>query len=92
MWLNNRLRSKLSESAWATEQMSGIDYLFFIRNLAEKIDSDWENIQKTMESIRENLFSQKNMVVNVTINQSKLANNKYSNKTVFPISTIENCK
>ena len=68
--VNNRLRSKLSESAWATEQMSGIDYLFFIRNLAEKIDSDWEDIQKTMESIRENLFSQKNMVVNVTINQS----------------------
>ena len=90
--VNNRLRSKLSESAWATEQMSGIDYLFFIRNLAEKIDSDWEDIQKTMESIRENLFSQKNMVVNVTINQSNWQKISTQIKQVFPVATIESCK
>jgi hypothetical protein len=72
--VNNRLRSMLSESAWATEQMSGIDYLFFIRNLADKIDSNWENIRTTMEEIRKSLFSQENLVGNVTIDQSNWQN------------------
>lgn len=91
--VNNRLRSKLSESAWASEQMSGIDYLFFIRNLADNIDSDWENIQKTMESIRRSLFSQENMVGNVTINQSNWQNISIQIKQFFqslPLITANN--
>jgi presequence protease len=36
-----RLGAMLNEASWANEQIGGADYLFFVRNLAEKIESDW---------------------------------------------------
>jgi Zn-dependent M16 (insulinase) family peptidase len=68
--VNNRIRAQFSESAWATEKMSGIDYLFFIRDLIENLDNQWEMIMANMESIRLNLISQSNIVCNVTVDQS----------------------
>ena len=68
--VNNRIRAQFSESAWATEKMSGIDYLFFIREMIENLDNQWDLIKATMESIRSNLISQSNMICNVTIDHT----------------------
>jgi len=65
--INNRLKSHFSESAWATEKFSGLDYLFFIRDLSSNLDSKWELVQSQFELIRQKLFSASNMVANITL-------------------------
>jgi len=67
--VNNRLKSQYSTSAWMTEQMSGVDYLFFIRSLINQFDQEWERISTTFEEIKNSLFNQNNLIVNVTIDQ-----------------------
>jgi presequence protease len=42
--VNQRLRAKYSEAGWAAEQMGGVSYLFFLRDLIEQIDQDWDNV------------------------------------------------
>ncbi len=67
--VNNRLKSQYTTSAWMTEQMSGVDYLFFTRSLIENFDQEWELISSTLEEIKHLLFNQNNLLVNVTIDQ-----------------------
>ncbi len=67
--VNNRLKSQYSTSAWMTEQMSGVDYLFFIRSLINNFDQEWERMATTLEEIKNLLFNQNNLLVNVTIDQ-----------------------
>ncbi len=69
--INNRLKAQFNEAAWATEQMSGIDYLFFIRKLAESFDQQWEDIQTIFYSIRRLLIQQSNLICNFTIESSE---------------------
>jgi len=67
--VNNRLKSQYSSSAWMTEKMSGVDYLFFIRSLINNFDQEWEQISATLEEIKCSIFNQNNLIVNVTIDQ-----------------------
>lgn len=67
--VRNRLLAQYSPSAWLTEQMSGIDYLFFIRSLIINFDKEWENITATLEKVKSILFNQNNLIVNATIDQ-----------------------
>lgn len=68
--INNRLKSHFSESAWATEQMSGLDYLFFVRTLILRFDDLWENIKDQFKKIRSILFNSNNLVINATIDKN----------------------
>ena len=43
-FVNLRLQANLHEAYWASEQMSGISQLFFLRNLARQIETDWEAV------------------------------------------------
>ena len=61
-----RLRASLSEAGWAAEQMGGVSYLFFLRRLADQIESDWPAVQSALESIRDTLVDRAAMVVNLT--------------------------
>ncbi len=64
--VSTRLRASFNEADWATEQTSGISYLFFLRELLAKIDSDWSGVQAVLERIRDRLVNRNAMVVNVT--------------------------
>lgn len=70
--VNNRLKSQYSPSAWVTEKMSGIDYLFFIRNLISNFEDEWENITTILQKMRSILVSQDNVLLNITIDQPNL--------------------
>ncbi|MDO9087104.1 MAG: insulinase family protein [Anaerolineaceae bacterium] len=67
--VNNRLKAQYSQSAWMTEQMSGIDYLFFIRDLISQFDQNWNSIVSIFEEIKTLLITQNNLIVNATIDQ-----------------------
>ena len=40
-----RLDAQRSTAGWVKEQMGGISYLFFIRKLAQRVESEWENVK-----------------------------------------------
>jgi len=61
-----RLRSGLSEASWASEQMSGISYLTFLRGLADRMVSDWAGVQAALERVRDTLVRRGAMICNVT--------------------------
>lgn len=64
---DGRLRSGYSENAWASEQTSGISYLFFLRQLAEQIETDWPAVLAKLEAVRQTITSRQNLLVNVTL-------------------------
>jgi presequence protease len=66
-FVNQRLRAQFSESGWAQDQMSGIGYLFALRELATDIDKRWKSVLKRLEAIREALINRNNLIVNVTL-------------------------
>jgi Zn-dependent M16 (insulinase) family peptidase len=61
-----RLRSGLSEAAWASEQMGGISYLMFLRGLADGIADDPAGAQAALERVRDALVRRGAIVCNVT--------------------------
>jgi Zn-dependent M16 (insulinase) family peptidase len=65
--VSGRLRSRFTEADWASEQMGGITHLFFLRRLAEQIESDWPNVLKDLRTIRETLLNRNSMLCNVTL-------------------------
>ncbi len=67
--INTRLRSHFGKADWAMEQMSGFSHLFFIRELASRVDDDWPVILSVLETIRGLLVNRANMIVNVTLDQ-----------------------
>lgn len=62
-----RLRACFNEAGWLDEQMGGIDYLFFLRQLAQEVDSDWPKVQAALEQIRKILVNRQSMICNVTL-------------------------
>ncbi|MEO8758612.1 MAG: insulinase family protein [Devosia sp.] len=61
-----RVSAAFNEAAWANEQSGGIEYLFFLRNLIKRVDTDWAGIEATLYRLRDILIDRKSMVVNVT--------------------------
>lgn len=71
--VDGRLRAAFSTSSWAGEQMGGIDYLFFLRRLADEIDQDWPGVLAKLEEVRRRLVTRQGMVVNVTLDAANWA-------------------
>jgi presequence protease len=63
----SRLRAKFSEAHWVGEQIGGVDYLFFLRKLAEEVTSDWPGVLEKLETIRRILVRRGAMLCNVTL-------------------------
>jgi len=67
--VNLRLRSHFSEAHWAAEQMSGITYLFFVRELAEAVNKDWPGVLTVLEQMQSILVNRRAMISNITTDQ-----------------------
>lgn len=64
--VDTRLKSGLTEASWIAEQLGGVSYLGFLRELVKRIDSDWDGVETALTRIRDTLFNRGRMVVNVT--------------------------
>ena len=62
-----RLRAQFDETGWLAEQMRGLSYLFFLRQLIEDIRSDWPAVQARLEQIRALLVNRPGMLCNATV-------------------------
>lgn len=65
--VNTRLRSHYTEADWAAEQIGGVSYLFFLRELAQQIERDWPSVLSALERIRATLVNRSAMLCNVTV-------------------------
>jgi len=65
--VNARLRARLNQADWAGEQIGGLSYLFFLRRLAQQVDSDWDSVQAALERIRAILVNRAALTANVTV-------------------------
>ncbi len=64
--VNSRLRAQFSEADWASEQISGVSYLRFLRRLIEAIDTEWPTVQAVFEQIRTILVNRDALICNIT--------------------------
>ena len=67
--VNLRLRSQFDESGWIAEQMKGVSQLFFLRDLAGRIDAGWPGVLADLERLRSLLLRSQNVLANVTLNE-----------------------
>lgn len=65
--VNTRLSAHFNQGDWATEQIGGIDYLFFLRELAVEIENDWPGVLTKLETVRQHLINRNTMLCNVTL-------------------------
>ncbi len=67
--VNSRLRAMYDRADWASEQINGVSYLFFLRDLISQIDQDWDAVSHRLQEIRDTLLKQGNLLVNVTLDK-----------------------
>ena len=68
-----RMRANFNETDWAAEQTGGISYLFFLRKLAQTVESDWPSVEAALERMRSILVNRSAMLCNVTADAANLA-------------------
>jgi Zn-dependent M16 (insulinase) family peptidase len=68
--VNSRLRAHFSEAGWVGEQMSGVSYLFFLRELVRKVDDDWPSVCNILKEILRLVINRQDMIVNVTTDRA----------------------
>ena len=69
----SRLRSKFSEGYWASEQVSGASYLFFLRRLIKQVEEDWDSVADALETVRQTLINRQAMLCNLTVDAESRA-------------------
>ena len=67
--VNNRLRAHFTLADWANEQMSGVSYLFFLRDLAERLDNEWEQVLADLQRVNHLLVNRSRVLWNVTLDK-----------------------
>jgi Zn-dependent M16 (insulinase) family peptidase len=65
--VNLRLKSQFDEASWASEQMEGISYLFFLRQLVKEVESDWPAVLARLEAVRDHLINRDTLLFNATL-------------------------
>ena len=68
-----RLRAQFDEASWISEQMKGLSYLFFLRQLIDEIENDWSAVRERLEEIRRRLVNRRAILVNATLDESDRA-------------------
>lgn len=71
-----RLDAKLNSAGWISEQMGGVSYLEFLKDLEKKVDQDWDGISSSLEEIRRSLLSRNGCLINMTAEGKNLTNSE----------------
>jgi Zn-dependent M16 (insulinase) family peptidase len=66
-YANRRVRAQFGGAGWVNDQISGIGYLFALRQLAKDIDKKWDEVLKKLETMRDLLINSKSLICNVTL-------------------------
>jgi len=67
--VGSRLKAQFSESGWVSETIGGVSYLFFLRELIQSIQNEWEEVLNKLDALRNLLLNKQTMLVNVTLDE-----------------------
>jgi len=67
-----RIRSHFGKSYLIDEKMGGISYLFFLKDLAEAVENDWERVLFDLKEIHKTLLRRKSMIASLTLDPGGL--------------------
>jgi Zn-dependent M16 (insulinase) family peptidase len=73
MVADTRLRAHFNEADWAAEQMKGVSYLFFLRQLVPQMEQNWPEVLEKLETVRRILLNRQSMLCNVTLDEANWA-------------------
>jgi Zn-dependent M16 (insulinase) family peptidase len=65
--VRTRLGAQFGEAGWLSEQLGGVEQLFFLRQLAEDVSNDWPAVLSKLEEVRRTLITASGLVCNVTL-------------------------
>jgi Zn-dependent M16 (insulinase) family peptidase len=65
--VNSVLRSAYNQADWAAEQMGGVNSLFFINDLVDTVENNWDQALAALQGVLAKLINRDAMVVNVTL-------------------------
>ena len=68
--VNGRLRAHFTAADWLNEQMSGVSYLFFLRDLIERLDDIWPEVLANLRHVNDLLVNRGNVLWNVTLDDA----------------------
>ena len=69
-FVNLRLQARFGLAGWLSEQMGGLNYLFFLRQLAEAVERDWPRVLARLEALRQALINRQGLLCNVTLDEA----------------------
>ncbi len=67
--VNNRLRAHFALADWVNEQIAGVSYLFFLRELSDRLERDWPQILNNLRRIQSGLVNRSRMLWNITLEE-----------------------
>jgi len=70
MMVHRRLNAHFTRAGWITEQMSGVSYLFFLRDLADRLEGDWPQVLANLQRVHDLLVNRSRMLWNVTLDEA----------------------
>lgn len=65
--VNRRLRAAYNVADTLAEQINGIQNLYFLRDLVDRVEADWSGVLSDLEEIRQRLINRSTMMVNATL-------------------------
>ncbi len=71
--VSGRLRAHFNTADWVSEQMDGINNLYFVRQLADEIETGWDGILQKLETMRQLLLNRNAILCNVTLDADNWA-------------------
>jgi len=69
-FVSTRLGARFTETGWLDEQMGGVSYLFFLRQLAKDVEENWPSVLSALEQIRRLLVNRNPLICNVTLDEA----------------------
>ncbi|MCB0185510.1 MAG: insulinase family protein, partial [Caldilineaceae bacterium] len=63
----DRIRAAFNTAYWIEEETGGVNYLFFLRKLIQRIDGDWPSVLQELEQLRALLIRRDGLLINATL-------------------------
>lgn len=67
--VSGRLRASFNTAYWVDEEISGVNYLFFLRRLLDQIEHDWPSVLQQLTQLHQLLIQRNGIIVNATLDQ-----------------------
>ncbi|TAK12019.1 MAG: peptidase M16 [Anaerolineae bacterium] len=72
-FVNRRLMRRETEAGWLQDELTLLGQLFFLRDLAEKVEKDWPSVLAELEAVRAALLQRAAMAANLTLDAASQA-------------------